>query len=157
MIKPLVSHKVKISSALICFLIFMMVTISGFSQNAGISDPGAVPPTGSPNTSAGLDINFTNKGLLIPRVALTGAANTTVLNPITAPVAGMIVYNTATITDVTPGFYFNNGTRWVEGLPKANAAGDMQYWDGASWKNIPVGGVGQRLQLNASGIPVWAL
>jgi len=67
-----------------------------------------------PNADAGLDIDFANKGLLIPRVALTGTTNA---SPMSAHVAGMMVYNTATTADVTPGFYFDNGTKWVPSIP----------------------------------------
>lgn len=132
-------------SGLLFFLIF---SLSGFSQNAGINANGTVPP----DPAAGLDVNFTSKGLLIPRLALMG---TTSVSPLAAHVAGMVVYNTASTADVTPGFYFNNGTRWVHGLPKANAAGEMQYWDGTSWKSVSSGQPGQLLQLNGSGVPVW--
>lgn len=66
--------------------------------------------TTSPNNNAVLDIGSSNKGLLIPRVALTGTANTA---PLSAHVAGMIVYNTATTGNVTPGFYINDGSKWV--------------------------------------------
>jgi hypothetical protein len=34
--------------------------------------------------------------------------------------------------------------------------GDMQYWNGTSWTNIPVGKPGQFLQLSTSNIPEWA-
>lgn len=66
--------------------------------------------TTAPNADAQLDITSTNRGLLLPRVALT---NTTSPAPLTADVAGMIVYNTATAGDVTPGFYYNDGAIWV--------------------------------------------
>jgi hypothetical protein len=147
--KMFINLAVNLPKGLLCLLIFLMIAFSAFSQNAGISPAGAV----APDASAGLDVNFTNKGLLIPRVSLTG---TTSFAPLTAHVAGMVVYNIATVSDVTPGFYFNDGTKWVAGLPKGNAAGDMQYWDGTTWRNIPAGTVGQRLQLNPSGIPTWA-
>lgn len=133
-------------SGLIFFLIF---SVKGFSQNAGISPAGVGPP----NASAGLDVNFTTKGLLIPRVPLTGTAN---FAPLTAHVNGVLVYNTADVGDVKPGLYFNNGTRWVAVVPKADAVGTMQYWDGTSWITIPPGTPGQKLQINASGVPVWA-
>jgi hypothetical protein len=133
----------------ICLIFLSMISLSGFSQNAGISPAGAV----APDAAAGLDVNFNTKGLLIPRVALT---STTSFAPLATHVAGMMVYNTVTIGDVTPGFYYNNGIKWVAGLPKANAAGDMQYWDGTTWKNIPTGSPGQRLQVNGSGVPAWA-
>jgi len=66
--------------------------------------------TTTPNTDAELDIVSTTRGLLLPRVSLT---NTTNPNPLSTDVAGMIVYNTATTGDVTPGFYYNDGALWV--------------------------------------------
>jgi hypothetical protein len=129
-------------------LLSLFFSSEAFSQNVGISPAGATPP----NTSAGLDINFSTKGLLIPRVALTGTANSA---PLAAHVAGMVVYNTATVGDLTPGFYFNDGTKWVPTLPKANVIGQMHYWDGITWINIPSGTSGQRLRISASGVPVW--
>jgi hypothetical protein len=32
----------------------------------------------------------------------------------TAHVAGMTIYNTATTGDVTPGLYYNDGTQWIK-------------------------------------------
>ena len=66
--------------------------------------------TTSPNSDAVLDITSTTSGLLLPRLAL---ANTTNPSPLSADVAGMLVYNTATAGNVTPGFYYNDGTNWV--------------------------------------------
>ncbi len=70
--------------------------------------------TTTPNGSAQLDVNSTNKGFLPPRVALTA---TNSAGPITSPVAGLLVYNTATAgtspNNVTPGFYYYSGTAWV--------------------------------------------
>jgi hypothetical protein len=97
-------------------------------------------------------VNFSNKGLLIPRVALTGTANP---NPLAAHVAGMIVYNTATVDDVSPGFYYDNGSRWIASIPTGNTTGDMLYWNGSAWAKIPAGSPGQFLQLSNSGIPNW--
>ena len=65
--------------------------------------------TTSPNDNAILDVYSTNKGLLIPRLTLT---STTSFSPLSAHVAGMLVYNTATVGDVTPGFYYNTGSAW---------------------------------------------
>ena len=58
-----------------------------------------------------LELESTTKGVLFPRVALT---NTTSFAPLAAHVAGMVVYNTATTGDVTPGLYSNNGTNWIK-------------------------------------------
>jgi hypothetical protein len=76
------------------------------------------------NTDALLEIEATNKGLLLPRIALT---NTTAFAPLTAHVAGMTVYNTATAGDVTPGTYYNDGTKWVRtsATPAAGATGTL--------------------------------
>ncbi|MCK9420966.1 MAG: hypothetical protein M0Q38_00015 [Bacteroidales bacterium] len=128
-------------------LILMVTCISGFSQNVGINATGAAP-----NTSAGLDVDFPDKGVLIPRIALTG---TTSFAPLAANVAGMLVYNTATAGDVTPGFYYNDGTKWVPGFPAGTAVGSMIYWNGTAWVMIPAGLPGQFLQLNGLGIPAW--
>jgi len=132
-------------------VLLFALTLSGYSQGVAISNTSAPA-----NSSAGLDVNFTNKGLLIPRVDLV---STTSFSPLTAHVAGMVVYNTATANDVKPGLYFNNGTAWVRTVLKdGTASGDMQYWDNFNkiWVNIPIGTTGQKLTINASGIPEWA-
>ena len=133
---------------LIGVVFILIFQLSGFSQNAGISPTGAT----APDASAGLDVNFPTSGILIPRVALT---STTSFLPLASHVAGMLVYNTANAGDVAPGFYFDNGTGWVPSLPKANAAGEMQYWDGIKWVTIPTGQPGQLLQINSNGVPAW--
>lgn len=68
---------------------------------------GAAPSSLNPN--AMLQVQSSNKGVLFPNVALT---STLTASPLTAHVAGMVVYNTATANDVTPGLYQNNGVRW---------------------------------------------
>jgi hypothetical protein len=71
-----------------------------------------------PNSNAVLDlISNGNKGLLLPRVALSATNDPA---PTTVHTAGMTVYNTAT-SDVaiafeyyvSPGLYYNDGTKWV--------------------------------------------
>lgn len=61
------------------------------------------------NSNAALEIESTDKGLLIPRLALTSTSSA---SPLSAFVAGMMVYNTATAGDVTPGFYVSTGSSW---------------------------------------------
>jgi len=128
-------------------LITLIISLSCFSQNVGINSTGA-----QPNASAGLDVDFANKGLLIPRVALT---NTTSFAPLTAHVAGMVVYNTVTVSDVSPGFYYDNGTKWIPGFLKGQSLGDMLYWNGTDWLRIPIGVPGQYLQISGTFIPTW--
>jgi hypothetical protein len=128
-------------------LVLLVLPVAGFTQ-AGIS------PTGTtPNPDAGLDINFANKGILIPRIALTGTAN---VAPFTAHDPGMVVYNTATTGDVVPGYYYNDGTKWVATLNPGYSNGNMLYWNGAQWLMIPAGQPGQYLQMSASNVPVWS-
>ena len=74
---------------------------------------------GTVTPQAFLDVNSNTQGVLISRVALT-ARNVAlpVVNPQGGALAnGTLVYNTATNgvvpLNVTPGFYFWDGTRWV--------------------------------------------
>jgi hypothetical protein len=62
------------------------------------------------NPNAVLEIESNNKGLLLPRLALSATTNTA---PLTAFVPGMFVFNTVTAGDVTPGIYYSDGTKWV--------------------------------------------
>jgi len=67
---------------------------------------------GTININSVLELESSNKGLLLPRILLV---STTLSNPLSAHVPGMTVYNTATIGDVTPGIYTNSGAAWVRG------------------------------------------
>ena len=92
---------------IIIYLVFAIQIAK--SQNIGINSSGA-----NPDGSAMLDIAATNKGLLVPRVALT-ATNAT--GPISTPLTSLFVYNTATAgtapNNVIPGYYYWNGAAWV--------------------------------------------
>jgi len=76
------------------------------------------------NNNAILEMESTNKGVLLPRIALTATDSPA---PLTAFVAGMTVYNTAAAgsgtTLVTPGIYYSDGTRWVRNVSSAAGAG----------------------------------
>lgn len=82
-------------------------TLPLFAQNVGIG-------TNAPNASAKLEISDANRGLLIPRIALTA---TNAATPVASPATSLLVYNTATAgtgtTAVTPGYYYWNGSAWV--------------------------------------------
>ncbi|MFV0530202.1 MAG: hypothetical protein ACK5MD_02060 [Flavobacteriales bacterium] len=64
--------------------------------------------TDSPDTESILDIVSTNKGILVPRVALT--SSTMDLDGDSTQTEGLMVYNSGDI--LTKGFYFWNGTEW---------------------------------------------
>lgn len=63
------------------------------------------------NANSLLELESTNKGVLFPRVTLTGTTDATTVG---TQVPGMTVYNTAATSDVTVGMYTSNGTKWVK-------------------------------------------
>ncbi|SEM40036.1 hypothetical protein SAMN05421856_1031, partial [Chryseobacterium taichungense] len=65
--------------------------------------------TSIPDASAALEVASTNKGMLIPRVALMGSTDQTT---IPSPATGLMVYNTGASTLTYKGFVFWNGTEW---------------------------------------------
>ncbi|MGC5745933.1 hypothetical protein [Chryseobacterium sp. NFX27] len=67
--------------------------------------------TSTPNPDAALDVVSTNKGILNTRITLTSTSSP---SPLSAHVAGMMIYNTATVSDVTPGLYYNDGSKWIK-------------------------------------------
>ena len=95
----------------------LLLNMQMYAQNLGIG-----PDTFDPDPSAGVEMQFTNKGLLIPRVALTSTTST---SPITTPIAtSLLIYNTATTGDVTPGYYYWTGSKWMRLL----AIDDKPAW-----------------------------
>lgn len=109
------------------------------------------------NANAVLDLEATNKGLLMPRIALS---STTLAAPLSAHVAGMAVYNTATAgtgnTAVQPGYYYNDGAKWM----KIVAAGDNESFNlpnmALNSSTLPAGNTAGQLANNtnpASGLP----
>lgn len=65
--------------------------------------------TSEPSASSQLDVFATDKGILIPRVGLN---STTEATPIADPAESLLVYNTETRGDVTPGFYYWQTAQW---------------------------------------------
>lgn len=130
-----------------CTIALLMVALSGNAQ-MGIG-------TNNPDSSAILDVYSTNKGLMIPRIALTA---TNVAAPVNNPATSLLVYNTATAGtapyNVVPGHYYWTGGRWYPVVNKGNNYGDMQYWDSTKWVTIPAGSQGQVLTW-CNGKPQW--
>jgi hypothetical protein len=62
------------------FIIFCLITSKVFTQNVGINSQGNLP-----ENSAGLDVNFPNKGFLAPRIV-----DTTVISQ---PAEGLLIYD----------------------------------------------------------------
>lgn len=88
------------------YFIVLFIGILGFAQT-GIG-------TTSPNPSAKLEVFSNNQGFLPPRIALT-AINAA--SPVTSPATGLLVFNTEIAgiapNNVTPGYYYWNGSLWV--------------------------------------------
>lgn len=105
----------------IFFLPILLVSALAFSQ-VGIN-------TSAPDSSSALDIKSTNKGLLIPRVALTGKTDlTTIPNPANA----LLVYNTS-----NAGISPNNVT--ADNIYKFSTASGQ--WQKLLDENTPIPGV----------------
>lgn len=79
---------------------------------------------GTVNSSAILDLQSTDKGILIPRVAGTGS--------VTAPVAGLLIYST---TD--KAFYYYDGSAWKMINNQWNTSGSNIYY---STGGVTIGG-----------------
>lgn len=86
----------------ITLLLALSATCS-YAQGVGIGTP--------PNPSAMLDVSSTSRGLLAPRVTLTGTTDATTIT--NGNVTSLLVYNTATTADVVPGYYYWDGSLWV--------------------------------------------
>ena len=101
-------------------------------------------PATPPNGSAVLELATTEKyGLLLPKLSLDSTRDASVLAG-NAHVAGMLIYNTnATNTgtnDVSPGVYYNDGTKWVpanggQAAPAAKAFKVIEVTDNATVDN----------------------
>ena len=92
--------------------------------------------TTSPDNSSMLEVVATDKGVLVPRVAILDL-NTAA--PVTAPIESLLVYNTTVGTGV--GFHYWDGSKWT---PLGGAAGLDTDWTvlGNDMHNANTGGVG---------------
>jgi hypothetical protein len=132
----------------ICITIILLISMMTSAQVVINGD--------AATTSAGLDVAFTNKGFLPPRVALSAINSAT---PVTSPAAGLLVFNTAIAgnypDNVVPGYYYWNGNKWISvSGPKGVNPGDMRFWNGTQWITVPAGINGQILIL-INGVPTW--
>jgi hypothetical protein len=85
-------------------------TSFSFSQTVGV---GVNTDGSSPDASSILDVKSSDKGILIPR--MTAAQR----GAIASPATGLMVYQ----TDATAGFYYYNGTAWVQAIGPQGPAG----------------------------------
>jgi len=126
---------------LITFLAaFMFIINTSIAQNgAAINTSGAAA-----DPSAILDISSTDAGILVPRMTVSQK------NLIINPAVGLMIYQ----TDGISGFWYYNGTEWIQSLgakgadgatgvtgatgangilPPGDNFGNTPYWDGYQW------------------------
>jgi hypothetical protein len=99
---------------LISFIFKLQILLSQ-NQNVGIG-------TLTPDNSSILDIQSTDKGILIPRVNLQSVND---VSTITSPAVSLLVYNInpAITGGAGEGFYYWNGTQWIQALGPMGATG----------------------------------
>jgi len=104
-------------SRVVFFVLILTFTLYGYAQQGvGINASGAAA-----HSSAMLDVSSASKGLLIPRVSLT---STTDVTTIPSPAISLLVYNTnASMAGGAVGFWYFNGTNWVQALGPQGPAG----------------------------------
>ncbi|NQY30161.1 MAG: tail fiber domain-containing protein [Flavobacteriaceae bacterium] len=76
--------------------------------------------TTTPDSSSMLEVDATDKGVLIPRVAI---ADLNTAAPVTAPVESLLVYNTTVATGI--GFHYWDGLKWT---PLSGTAANDGDW-----------------------------
>jgi hypothetical protein len=70
------------------------------AQNVGIG-------TATPHPSAKLDVEDSNRGILVPRISIP---NLNTATPVTTPATSLLVYNTNTTSGI--GYHYWDGTKW---------------------------------------------
>ena len=128
-------------------LVFLLlVSFSAFSQT-GIG-------TTTPNASAKLDVSSSTQGFLPPRVALTASNSFSPLAGTAANATGLIVYNTASAgtapNNVVPGYYFWNGSAWINFIASNTSTGLTNDQTGTSY-TLTSADNGKIITLNNAG------
>ncbi|MEG1228815.1 MAG: hypothetical protein RSD71_08985, partial [Flavobacterium sp.] len=89
---------------------FFVGVLSAYSQSqVGIG-------TRTPNASSQLEIVSNDKGVLFPRVSLTSTTDNTTITQ--GNVNSLFVYNSNTLNDVTPGYYYWLNNKWLRFVSK---------------------------------------
>jgi hypothetical protein len=142
-----------------CCAAILTITFSSLSaQNVLVTDDSNYVA----KSSAILDVKATDKGLLLPRVSLTSTSSTL---PIISPDTSLIIYNKATAGDVTPGYYFWDGIKWIrfndapgstgpQGPSGADGVNGIDGVSGATGQQGPTGANGTSVVLKGSAATV---
>lgn len=100
------------------------------------------------NANSVLEIESADKGLLLPRIALTSLTSPA---PLANHVEGMQVYNTSddVLNDLAPGIYYNDGTKWK----RANNEVQRNIIDGDGPPSNPCSNPGEMYTDTTTGSP----
>ncbi len=124
----------------ILVILMVALTLLVNAQGVGIN-------TTVPDGSSILDVSASDKGILIPRVALTSTTDVTTIT--NGNVVSLLVFNTATIADIVPGYYYWDGMTWKALETDADADPNNEI-------ELPAGGTtGQVLTTDGSGNYSW--
>ena len=77
---------------------------------------------GNPASSSKLEIKSSNRGLLIPRIALKSLTD---VNTVPTPAVSLLVYNTNAALTYGTGYYSWSGTHWIKLFAAEAAGGDL--------------------------------
>ncbi|MBW1655403.1 beta strand repeat-containing protein [Flavobacterium quisquiliarum] len=86
----------------ILFTLLLLSSFVTYSQ-VGIGTP-------TPNSSSQLEVAATNRGVLIPRINLTSSTDVSTIAG--GNVNSLLIFNTATISDIKPGYYYWFDNKW---------------------------------------------
>ncbi len=130
------------SGRLLVFILGFYSFFNGFLTAQGVG----MNTNGQPaDASAGLDLDFPDKGFLPPRIPLTGTLDTA---SILMPATGLLIFNTANaglgITAVHPGYYYNAGSpqapQWKRLIVQSDVDGSETILSAGS--NVSISGSG---------------
>ncbi|MDP1621571.1 MAG: metallophosphoesterase [Bacteroidales bacterium] len=112
----------------------MIVVICMISTVAVVGQVGINTDGSLPDSSAGLDVKFSNKGFLPPRIALSSVNEAA---PIVNPATGLLVFNTSntghTVNDVQMGYYYWNGAKWIPLVRNSETVTGTEVSDSGIW------------------------
>ena len=105
--------------------LFFFIALLLFSNGLLYSQVGINANNSAPDPSAGLDVNFNDKGLLLPRVALA-AINSAL--PVTDPAVGLLVYNAVDDdSEASAGWYWQFNSKQGYAHDGANRLPDSDW------------------------------
>ena len=100
-------------------LLFVLGAYGAYGQ-VGIGTP-------TPNISSQLEIVASDKGILIPRVALTSTTDATTIS--NGNINSLLVFNTATVADIKVGYHYWYQTRWIRIASSTDIPANIMVWN----------------------------